>query len=213
MTKTLNIIGNGKVCSMPNIAYINIGVETKDSVDVRNAQRENTEKMNAIITAIKEMGLKETDIETREYDIEPVYETKKWERTGNILAYTVKNMIKVTVRDLNNVGKIVDACVQNGANASCNIRFALENYDEYYNQALRSAVQNAKEKAELIASVYGTKIDVPVEISEEGYEEKVYGKNTEFINCVTLSEETGSYTSIQTEEIEVNARIYVKYEY
>src|SRR3989338_2739096 len=49
----ISVEGSGKVTAKPDVAVINTGVLTEKST-VAQAQKENTEKMNAIIKALKD---------------------------------------------------------------------------------------------------------------------------------------------------------------
>ena len=163
--RILNVTGEGKVNATPDIAYVNLGVTTEHK-DAAVALSNNTAAMDKIISAIKAAGVAAEDMQTTGYSIYPKYNYIRETGESEIVGYTVNNSVRVTIRDISKVGKILDTASKNGANNSGGITFGLSDYDKYYNEALKKAVQSAKKKAEVLASAVGVSIGTPVNISE-----------------------------------------------
>lgn len=169
LNKTLNVSGQSTVYASPDIAYINLGVVTESTdKNAKTAQQENAEKMSKIIAAIKAMGIKSEDIKTINYSIYPKYNYIRDSGLSEIVGYSVNNTVQVTVRDISKVGEIVDRAAQNDLNISSSISFGLSNYEKYYNEALKNAVQIAKTRANTIAEAMGISLKEPVTITESG---------------------------------------------
>ena len=73
MPHEISISGEGKAYIKPDIALINFGVSSQalKSQDVVN---QNNTKMNAVIKAIKDLGVEDKDIQTTLYSLTPLYE-------------------------------------------------------------------------------------------------------------------------------------------
>lgn len=135
------------------------------------AQRENKEISNKVIGALKGYGIDENDIETISYTLQKRsfwdYEHSKEVDRG----YEQQHTLKVTTRQLENVGSIVDLAVENGVNNVQNIQFVLSNerQAELKTELLTYATKNAKEKAEALANAVDQDIGEALTISENTY--------------------------------------------
>lgn len=206
--RTLNVTGQGKVEASPDIAYITLGVVTEHK-DAGTAQDDNRQKMSSIILAIKSLGVKDDDIKTTNYSIYPRYNYIKETGERHIIGYTVNNSVQVTIRDISKVGKIIDMASKNGVNTSGGITFGLSDYEKYYNEALRNAVETAKRKAETMAGALGITLGVPVSVSESGgYHPPVY-----YDHHMKVGMGEAASTPIQAGTLRVTANVSMTYEY
>ena len=165
--KTLNVTGTGTITTSPDIAYVTLGVVTENK-DAKTAQQENAKAMEKIVGLIKGSGIKNEDIKTVNFNMYPKYDYNKDTGASGIIGYTVNNSVQITVRDIAKAGGIMDLAADSGANITSNISFGLSDYNKYYNDALKKALEAARVKAEAMAGVYGIKLTVPVTISENG---------------------------------------------
>jgi len=163
--KTITVSGTGVASSKPEVAIVYLSVITKDE-SAFNAQLLNAEKMNNAINALKNAGIKEKRIETTRYSLQPVYEYDERIRRSVLVGYQCVNTIKVTLEELNKVGKIIDIAVLAGVNEVSSITFSLkeETIEKLKIEALTKAVEDAKTKAETVAKAAGVKIIGPKKI-------------------------------------------------
>jgi len=154
--RRLTVMGNGKVMVNPDIAYIYIGVETENE-SAEKSIKENNQKTEKIIETIKISGVKKEDIKTTNFTlfIQPLYD-KNSKKIGN--KYVVNNTLFLLVRDLNNLGKLLDNVVKSGANQIYNISFDVANRSKFLLQARKEAVKDAKLQAEEVANAAGVEI-------------------------------------------------------
>lgn len=163
ISQTVSFTGEGKVKATPDTAKVEIGLTTegKDSISVQN---ENSSKMNAVIKFLKEQGIKEEDIKTSAYNLYPKYEYNKGKST--LVGYILKQMLTVTVRDLNKIGKVLDGAVSNGANEINSISLFIDKPEELKNKAREEAVKQAKEQALAASKIAGFNLGRIVGFSE-----------------------------------------------
>lgn len=152
----ISVTGEGVINAAPNRAKITLAVVTENA-DVKKAQQENNKKANAVINAIKALGIEERDIKTQNYYVNPIYNYEKNETPPRITGYRVQNEVCITIRDINNVGTVINAGVDAGANRVDNIYFYLED-DKIKEQVLRESIKDAKKKAEIMADELGKQI-------------------------------------------------------
>ncbi len=164
---TINVGGTGTISMSPDEAIVYLGVQTQ-STDAVIAQQENARKMESIIQALKDAGIAEDDMETSGYSIYPMRSYEKPEPT--ITGYTVSNRLKVTVKDIDDVGDVIDTAVDAGVNEVQSISFTLseEKQQDAREQALENAVQAARADADTLASALDVVIVGPVEVTTSG---------------------------------------------
>lgn len=155
-TSAINVTGNAKVNMVPDIAYINIGVHS-ESEDVTEALQQNTSQGQAISGTLGEMGVAVEDIQTTAFNVFPIQE---YGPMGEVMQtkYVVENSVLVTVRDLSNLGDLLDAVVQAGANNINSISFDAQDKEAAYSEARRLAVENARMQAEELAAAAGVEV-------------------------------------------------------
>lgn len=64
----ISVMGSGKMLAAPDIAVINIGVETWAG-EPKAAVDENTKQMTALVGALKQLGIAEADLQTSNFSI------------------------------------------------------------------------------------------------------------------------------------------------
>lgn len=206
--RTINVSGQAKVSASPDIAYINLGVITEDK-DAKAAQKANAAAMDKVIAAIRTTGVKDDDIKTVNYSINPKYDYNKNSGVSTIVGYSVNNSVSVTVRDLTKTGNIIDAAADSGVNVSSNISFDLSDYEQYYNDALKNAVLAAKTKAGTVAAALGVTLKAPVTVSEGGG----YSPLRNYATYDMKADLAGASTPIQPGSLEITANVSIVYEY
>ncbi len=152
----LNAQGVGVVYLTPDVAYISVGVQTSAN-DVTTALNDNNAQATSIANTLKELGVAEKDIQTSAFS---VYPQQDYGPDGQPAAmkYVVNNTVFITVRDLNNMGKMLDAVVRSGANTIYGITFDVENKDSAFSDARKMAIDNAKKNAAELAQAAGIEL-------------------------------------------------------
>ncbi len=171
----LTVSGTGTVKALPDLASISIGVETQGPT-ANETLRENSEKMNAIISSIIGLGVSKQNISTSGFYLYPVYVYPDKE-PPKLVGYRVSNTISVTVSKFDMIGKIIDTGVNSGANKIMGVSFLFsENLrKQLVNQALESAVNDAKNKAEIALKPLNLKIIGVKSVQvNEGYQPILY---------------------------------------
>lgn len=151
--RTLSATGTGEVYIVPDIAYINIGIHSEADT-VSAALSDNNTKAQDIVDTLGAQGVDSKDIQTSNFN---VYPNTTYGPDGSVTKkyYAVDNTVFVTIRNLSNMGKLLDAVVSSGANTINSISFDVQNKDEAVAQARDLAIQKAKAEAESIAKSAG----------------------------------------------------------
>jgi uncharacterized protein YggE len=146
-TPSITVTGQGKVLYTPDMGYIHVGVSS-DGATAAEAWKKNEAIVKRIFAALKEMGLEERDFKTTNLNVQPRYLHKK-DEAPKLLGYTVSYDLVVTVRKLDQMGKLLDRMVDAGANRHMNVSFGCSNREELLDQARAKAVAEARKRANL----------------------------------------------------------------
>lgn len=174
---SLRVQGNAQISIAPDTAILSVGYATED-VDSTEAQRQATEAIEAVVAALKEMGIAEEDIVTAYLNTYPAYDYT--EAGQNLRGYRVEHMLSVTVRELDQAGAVLDAALQAGANTANSVTYASSKEKETYLEALGLAVDDATAKAERLSMATGAWLGKLLEVNEvNGYSAPMYSAKTE----------------------------------
>lgn len=154
--RTLTVTGTGMVTLTPDVAYIYIGVHSENA-SVAEAVAENNTKSQAVATAIKAFGVEAKDIQTTNFSI---WSSDQYDDNGTKIGtiYNVDNTVYITVRDLTELGDLLDASIRAGANAINSIQFDVVDKTEALSQARAAAVENAQKQAQELVDATGVKL-------------------------------------------------------
>lgn len=154
--RTITVSGQASIVATPDIAYITIGVQTKDK-QADAALTANNQRVAAVYQTLEAYGITKEDIQTTNLSL---YQQEERDKEGKVVAryYVVNNTVRVTVRDLNNLGKVLDAVVKSGANRVQNIQFSVSDRAALLEQARLEAVKQGKAQAAAIAEAAGAKL-------------------------------------------------------
>jgi uncharacterized protein YggE len=168
---SITIEGRGEVRAAPDMATVMSGVTTQGAT-AREALDANTEAMAELIAALKEAGIEGRDIQTSGFSVNPNYvysdarDELGYTLPPKINGYQVANSVTVVVRDLEELGAILDKSVTVGANTVNGVNFSVADPSNLLNEARKSAFADARSKAELYADVAGAKLGDLESISE-----------------------------------------------
>lgn len=200
--------GEGAVLVKPDIAYINLGLQTKDK-DSKVAQEANKTTMLAIYAALEKAGVKKDDIATTNFSIYQVHDDSvPYDSNNRVMLFQVSNSIKITTQNLERVGELLDIAVAAGANQVNGIDFSVKDNKKYYQQALKLAMASAKDKAGTIMSTFGKTATAPVKVTELSNNASPMREES-----YKLANSDMGATPVQAGDLTVTATVQVEYGY
>lgn len=155
--------GEAEVKRAADRAWVSVNAESR-AKDPKEAQRLNTEAMNAVMQKLKSMGLGEDAIRTTSFELHPEFDYN--EGRQRLRGYVARNTIEVRVDDVTRVGEVLAAAVGSGATTIGGLRFDIKDRAAAEREALRLAVQNARARAEAVAAGADVKIDRIIRIED-----------------------------------------------
>lgn len=206
--RKVTVNGEGKIIVSPDLAFIDLGVQTKNK-DASVAQQENAKLMAAVIDAIKALGIKAEEIKTTGYSLYQTYDYFPDKQSDPY--YVASNIVNVKIKDINKVGQIIDKATAAGANNVNSIRFTVADDSKFYQDALKLAMANAKGKASAIMGTFNVSPSIPHTVVEVSYGGNLF---YDYYPAKGAQEMTADVaTPIESGEITITANVTVSYDY
>lgn len=166
--QTLSVSGSGIASTEPDVVDIQLGVDMTDP-DLSSAVDQNNAKMNDVIAVFLKLGIDKKDIQTTNFNlwVEEVYDYNG-QPTGD-KRYHVSNMVNIRLRDLSQIGSLIEEATMAGATNASGINFSVADTTQLQKDALDNAIDNAQEKASAMASKMGVFLGPMISMTEGGY--------------------------------------------
>lgn len=165
-SREIFVSGNGVARAAPDMAIIRIGV-SREARTASQAMTEASAAAAAVLDNIKANGVEDRDVQTAAINLSPVWDHSN-NRRPQVRGYVASNDLSVRVRELDNLGRLLDALVADGANTMNGLRFAIAETDGLETAARADAVKDARSKAETLAAAAGVTLGPVQEIREGG---------------------------------------------
>lgn len=178
----VRVNGVGEASAPPDIARTRIGIDVRAATP-EQASADATQRMAAVIAALKALPIADKDLRTYNYSIN--FEQEQPPNNPQPTAasaepqlprgfYHVTNMLEVTIRDLKAAGRVLQAATSAGANNIWGVNFDIENDTSLVAEARKQAVEEAAKAAQELAALSGITLGEVVSISE-GEQPNTYG--------------------------------------
>jgi uncharacterized protein YggE len=161
----VEVSGAAVVMVAPDRARARFAVESQGAT-AGEASTANANVMTAVTTALEGSGIPGLKVETFGYSLRPEYSYPSGQdrRTRTIGGYTALNNVRVTVDDVEAVGRVVDLAVQAGANRVSSLAFEAANTEAARREALTLAVERARAEARVMAAALGRELGPALEV-------------------------------------------------
>lgn len=205
---TIAVSGMAEQEVAPDMAYIDVGINVRAD-DAETARTQEAQIASQIRRALLGLAITDNDLQNTSYYL---YQEYKVDRNGVRTAdkYVLDSSIKVTVKDLDKLSHVIDNVVEAGATNISNITYALSTQNIIQRQLLATAVENARDKAAVVANAgsrtLGNMLSADIN-SFDGGTIVAYGANK--LRSTTNLAEDGVATKLSPGKIKLNARVQV----
>ncbi len=157
----LSVRGEAILNVSPDQVVVNLGV-TSEASTAQEALKTNSDSMNAVMSALKKLGLEQAEYKTQQFQVHPVWTQRprnpapEW--SAKIAGYRVSNSLQVQTKKMELAGDIIGSAMEAGANTVNAVQFGLADPREYREQAIKQAMTNARSDAQTLAAAAGDKI-------------------------------------------------------
>ncbi|MFL6192887.1 MAG: SIMPL domain-containing protein [Thermoanaerobaculia bacterium] len=171
VVSVLTVSGSGQARTAPDEATIRLGVVAQ-APTAREAQEKVNRAANAVLEALRKLGVPADQIQTSGLSLNPQYAQGRpgteGEQAPRIAGYQANNDVTVRLEDLTKIGPAIDAGLTSGANTLNGVEFGLRNDEKARAEALAEAVREARGKAEALAKALGVRLGEILDVSEGG---------------------------------------------
>ena len=205
---TIAVSGMAEQEVAPDMAYIDVGINVRAD-DAETARTQEAQIASQIRRALLGLAITDNDLQNTSYYL---YQEYKVDRNAVRTAdkYVLDSSIKVTVKDLDKLSQVIDNVVEAGATNISNITYALSTQNIIQRQLLATAVENARDKAAVVANAgsrtLGNMLSADIN-SFDGGTIVAYGANK--LRSTTNLAEDGVATKLSPGKIKLNARVQV----
>lgn len=164
--RVVSVEGVAEAFVAPDRASVTLGVETEGK-DAKLVKSDNDKRVRLLISSLTKLGIEMKDIQTSTLRLDPVYNYRP-EGKREFIKFTMRNMVHITIRDLQKLDEVVSLSVESGGNVLDEVSFSVSNSKQLTDSLRIEAAKDAKRKAEQLAIAVGVRIGKPLSISESG---------------------------------------------
>ncbi len=209
----LSVQGSGEARVAPDEATVRLGVLVQDP-SARAAQEKVNLAANAILEAVRKLGVRPEQIQTSDLSLNPIYSQPQQQRPDEpyeprITGYQASNVVSIRLADLALVGRVIDAGLGAGANRLDGVAFGLRDDAAARATALTRASETARAKAETLARALRVRLVELIEVAEGGVQVYTPFKQARGAAMESMAMDTG--TPVSAGEVGVNASVTLRY--
>ena len=190
----ITITGHGEVQAVPDIANVSFTIR-KEAKTVKDAQTQVTDVETKALSSLKTNGILDADRKAENVSFNPKYEYKNvacsqygCPSNSVIVGYEAYETITVKIRNVDSVGKIVQDLGTVGVTELSGPNFTVDKEDAVKTQARKLAIDDAKEKAKVLAKDLGIRLGKMTSFNEGGnYPVPMYAKTMSADNAIGAS--------------------------
>lgn len=169
-SSTITVTGEASLQQKSQLATFSTGV-TAINDNKETAISEVNQKIEAIISAVKNFGIPPSDIKTQNLSVnqeeEIYYEESRQKRRPS--QWRVSNSIEIKLRNVDKTAELSDLLSRSGATNVYGPNFSLDETQGAEKELIEKAIANAREKAETIAKSSGKSLGEIINVAE-GYQ-------------------------------------------
>ncbi len=169
---TVTSSGQGEALAAPDMAEMFFGT-TVVAADAKDALGQANETAERIAAAVKGAGVADEDIQTANVSVWPDQNNEGGKTV--ITGYRASIQVRVKIRDIDEIGAVIGAASDAGANEIGGPNFMLDDDDAVRSEAIELAIADARARAEVMAEAAGKSLGAIISVSEAGVSSPIYG--------------------------------------
>lgn len=181
--KTITVKGVGTASVKPDYITIRLEIVSVDKDYSKSVSGAN-KRIGTLQNALSKAGYAKEDLKTLSFRVGTSYEKKS-------AIYHCRYSLKLSFDlDTKRLAETIDSIADSDADAQFTIMFTVKNPEKVNKQILKSAAENARQKAEILCAASGVKLGELVEINYNWGEVNVvsastYSMNRDMVRCAS----------------------------
>lgn len=192
----------------PDMAYVDLGITVRAN-DAETARAEEAKIAQQIRRSLLGLAITDNDLQNTGYYM---YQEYKVDRDGKRTAgqYVLNSSVKVTVRDLDKLSQVIDNTVKAGVTNIDSVSYALSTQNIVQRQLLAAAVENAREKAAVVANAGSRTLGSMLSADINGFTGgTVVAAGSNKLRSAAVMADGAEATELAPGKIKLNARVEV----
>ena len=179
--RTITVKGVGTLSAKPDLTVIKMDLKSKDK-DYEKCMELSSLYMQGLCSALEKIGFEKSDLKTVSFDVEPSYDNVK-DRGGNYKrvfeGYNCTHRLKLEF-DFNValLAKVLATIASCPSYPELSIEFTVKDPSAVKAELLKSATENAKQKALILSEAAGVKLGDLLSIDYNWSELNVYSRTS-----------------------------------
>ena len=159
--KTITVKGTGKLSQKPDLITVSMQLSSEDK-EYDKAMQKAAEKTDHLNRAVETIGFAKNAVKTTDFNIRTKYESIK-NRNGNyenvFCGYVCTHSLKIEFDfDTARLAEVLSALSGCMASPELSVAFSVKDPAALRRELLRSAAENAREKAEILCAAAGVRL-------------------------------------------------------
>jgi len=155
--RTVNVSGSGEVAAEPDLAHVSLGVEARKPT-LAEARAEVAKTVDRVLALTRDLRIDPKLVNATRVQVQPEYSWNEKDRKRVLLGYIVSRQVQVELRDLEQLGPLLERAVDAGVNQVNDPVLDSSKRKSLEREAMTKAVEDARLNAETLSRAAGAKL-------------------------------------------------------
>jgi uncharacterized protein YggE len=155
--RTVTVSGSGEVAAEPDLAHVTLGVEARKPT-MAEARTAVAATVDRVLALTRDLRIDPKLVNATRVQVQPEYSWNEKDRKRVLLGYIVSRQVQVELRDLEQLGPLLERAVDAGVNQVNDPVLDSSRRKSLEREAMAKAVEDARLNAETLARAAGAKL-------------------------------------------------------
>jgi uncharacterized protein YggE len=155
--RTVNVSGSGEMAAEPDLAHVTLGVEARKPT-MAEARAAVSATVERVLALTRDLRIDPKLVNATRVQVQPEYSWNEKDRKRVLLGYLVSRQVQVELRDLEQLGALLERAVDAGVNQVNDPMLDSSKRKALEREAMARAVEDARLNAETLAGAAGVKL-------------------------------------------------------
>jgi len=155
--RTVSVSGSGEVAAEPDLAHVTLGVEARKPT-MAEARAEVAATVERVLALTRQLRIDPKLVNATRVQVQPEYSWNDKDRKRVLLGYLVSRQVQVELRDLEQLGPLLERAVDAGVNQVNDPQLDSSRRKSLEREAMAKAVEDARLNAAALAGAAGARL-------------------------------------------------------
>ena len=155
--RTVTVSGSGEVDAEPDLAHVTLGVEARKPT-MAEARAAVAATVDRVLGLTRDLRIDPKLVNATRVQVQPEYSWNEKDRKRVLLGYLVSRQVQVELRDLEQLGPLLERAVDAGVNQVTDPMLDSSRRKSLEREAMAKAVEDARLNAETLARAAGARL-------------------------------------------------------